>query len=117
MAFRAGGRPGEAVTSLRDPPSPYILHCHETTIHWWAVGLVPPHSPKPAHPIRHLEPPVDQSTSKTDKLAKALSQMESALKLLDQTDAPHDIGAHLDMAICRLRDRLPPHPGQVHTSS
>ena len=41
-----------------------------------------------------------------EALGGALSYMEAALKLLDKCDAPADIGAHLDMAICRLRDVL-----------
>ena len=30
--------------------------------------------------------------------------MEAALELLDAGDYPADIGAHLDLAICRFRD-------------
>lgn len=33
--------------------------------------------------------------------------MEAALDLLDQTDAPGEIGAYLDLCICRLRDAAP----------
>lgn len=35
---------------------------------------------------------------------KALSYMEVALELLDEADAPADIGAHLDLALSRLRE-------------
>lgn len=50
-----------------------------------------------------------QSSFQTDqeKLEKALSCMQAALILLDDADAPFDIGAHLDLAICRLMDELP----------
>jgi hypothetical protein len=37
--------------------------------------------------------------------AEALDLMEQALELLDRCDA-HDMGAHLDLAICRLRDAI-----------
>lgn len=36
------------------------------------------------------------------KLDEALALMGHALELLDQAEAPGEIGAHLDMAICRL---------------
>lgn len=36
----------------------------------------------------------------------ALSLMEQALGLLDSCDSALDVGAHLDLAICRLRDHL-----------
>jgi len=39
-------------------------------------------------------------------LASALYQMEQALSLLDTCGAPGDIGAHLDLAMCRLREHL-----------
>lgn len=42
-----------------------------------------------------------------DKLRKAAMHMESALQLLDDTDVSADIGAHIDLALCRLRDVLP----------
>jgi hypothetical protein len=38
--------------------------------------------------------------------AAALSLMEQALALLDRCDAALEIGAHLDLAICRLREIL-----------
>lgn len=41
-----------------------------------------------------------------EKLEKALICMQSALQLLDDANAPDDIGAHLDMAACRLKDAL-----------
>ena len=54
------------------------------------------------------EPDVGQSSfsSTEEKLEKALICMESALQLLDDADAPADIGAHLDMSMCRLKDVL-----------
>jgi hypothetical protein len=36
----------------------------------------------------------------------ALTLMEQALELLDRCGTGLDAGAHLDLAICRLRDRL-----------
>jgi len=36
----------------------------------------------------------------------ALARMEQALELLDECDAPGEIGANLDLAICRLREVL-----------
>lgn len=38
------------------------------------------------------------------KLADAMALMQRALQLLDQTQAPADIGAHLDLAISRLAE-------------
>lgn len=34
---------------------------------------------------------------------QALLHMEEALRILDEAVAPSDIGAHLDLAMCRLR--------------
>jgi hypothetical protein len=45
--------------------------------------------------------------SRQQKLHDALRSMEEALRLLDETDCSADVGAHLDLAICRLRDMLP----------
>lgn len=39
-------------------------------------------------------------------LGQALALMRTALVLLDEADAPADIGAHLDLAICRLGEML-----------
>jgi hypothetical protein len=36
----------------------------------------------------------------------ALSRMEEALKLLDRCDCADEVGPHLDLAICRLRELL-----------
>lgn len=36
----------------------------------------------------------------------ALAYMEQALELLDRCEGTLDVGAHLDLAICRLRDVL-----------
>jgi hypothetical protein len=41
-----------------------------------------------------------------EDLRHALSLMETALSVLDQTDATADIGAHLDLAIERLKTFL-----------
>ena len=36
----------------------------------------------------------------------ALALLQEALSILDQADVPADIGAHVDLAISRLRKRL-----------
>lgn len=36
----------------------------------------------------------------------ALSSMRSALTILDESEAPMDIGAHLDLAIVRLEEAI-----------
>lgn len=36
----------------------------------------------------------------------ALNHMEGALELLNGCEGAWDVGAHLDLAICRLRDLL-----------
>lgn len=40
------------------------------------------------------------------KLAQALDLMMEAQDYLDEFPAPGEIGAHLDLAICRLREHL-----------
>lgn len=35
---------------------------------------------------------------------KVLCLLKEALAILDQTERPKDIGAHIDLAICRLSD-------------
>ena len=39
-------------------------------------------------------------------LFSALRQLEQALSVLDTCGAPADIGAHLDLGICLLREHL-----------
>lgn len=39
-----------------------------------------------------------------EELQSAFDKMYAALELLDRASAPADVGAHLDLAICRLRD-------------
>ena len=39
-------------------------------------------------------------------MRQALGLMEQALKLLDDHEGPNDAGAHLDLAVHRLRDWL-----------
>ncbi len=39
-------------------------------------------------------------------LTAALDHMRQALDLLDQSGAAIDVSGHLDLAICRLHDRL-----------
>lgn len=38
------------------------------------------------------------------ELQSAMDNMQAALELLDEAGAPADVGAHLDLAICRIRD-------------
>lgn len=38
--------------------------------------------------------------------AEAMLLLKRGLELLDGSDAPGDIGAHLDLAICRLNEYL-----------
>jgi hypothetical protein len=40
------------------------------------------------------------------KLRAALDHLEGSLQLLDDADAPADIGAHVDLAVHRLREVL-----------
>lgn len=56
-------------------------------------------------------------TSTEELRLQALVQMRSALDLLDRSQAPADIGAHLDLAINRLMeatgiDQVPVQPVQ-----
>lgn len=39
-----------------------------------------------------------------EKCAEALDLMEKALLLIDHHDGPHDVGAHLDLAVSRLKE-------------
>lgn len=49
----------------------------------------------------------DPQVAAAARLIEALSHLETALVLLDDVDAPADIGAHVDLAICRLKGTLP----------
>lgn len=40
----------------------------------------------------------------TPDLSKVLQYLEIALQILDASDAPAQIGAHLDLALCQLRE-------------
>jgi hypothetical protein len=52
-------------------------------------------------------------TNSTEHLTKALGLMTTALKILDEEKAAGDIGAHLDLAIERLRQSIStPSPDQ-----
>lgn len=50
------------------------------------------------------------SESRTDRkepdAANALALLEEALSILDRLDMPAEIGGHIDLARCRLRDHL-----------
>lgn len=45
-------------------------------------------------------------TGSSQKMANALAMMQEALQLLDESGAPAHIGAHLDLAIVRLREQV-----------
>jgi hypothetical protein len=45
-------------------------------------------------------------TGSGSALVEALRMMTLALQILDEHEAPGDIGAHLDLAIQRLRETL-----------
>ena len=47
------------------------------------------------------------SGTRERQLRNALRLMRDALQLLDETECSADVGAHLDLAICRLSDLLP----------
>ena len=62
---------------------------------------------------------MDRATVR-EGLQSALFQMERTLGLLDSCGAPADIGAHLDTALCKLRDHLqslPPDTGDSQLRS
>lgn len=48
----------------------------------------------------------DARVGRTQQWAAALERMSEALKLLDESDAPADVGAHLDLAIERLKEEI-----------
>lgn len=57
--------------------------------------------------LKRLECTLDhQKFPDEASLLNALAHMEAALHLLDDADSPADIGAHLDLAICRAKDCL-----------
>ncbi len=41
-----------------------------------------------------------------EKREEVLALMRSALGKIDEADGPHDVGAHLDLAICKLEEAL-----------
>ena len=45
-------------------------------------------------------------TNWQDQYEKALKHMDLALSILDHTEGSIDVGVHLDLAICRLREAL-----------
>lgn len=57
------------------------------------------------------------SESERGRVLEALTAMKLALRLLDEVDAPPDIGAHLDLAICRLENEfgMPASPSEPVT--
>lgn len=55
-----------------------------------------------SHPSR--DPAANESIPKTDPANEALDLLVEALELIDSIEGPGDVGAHLDLAIHRLRD-------------
>jgi hypothetical protein len=51
----------------------------------------------------------DRSGTLEDEGVRALALMQEALVLLDRCDGVTVVGAHLDLAICRLRDMIGEH--------
>ena len=51
---------------------------------------------------------MSQSTTepKRSKGLEALGHLEKALRILDDIQVPGNIGAHVDLAICQLKDVL-----------
>ena len=45
-----------------------------------------------------------QTSDEGSAAARVLALLEEALEVLDSSDAPAEIGAHVDLAACRLRD-------------
>jgi hypothetical protein len=56
------------------------------------------------HQLAEFSP--DQPQSAGGSLRDALTRMEEALEILDNLAAPGDIGAHLDLAVNRLRQEI-----------
>jgi hypothetical protein len=52
-----------------------------------------------------------------EELSQALALMETALRLIDEVKAAHQVGAHLDLAICRLKDVLSQPPGRSESGN
>lgn len=53
--------------------------------------------------LAEFNPDEPQSSA---SLSEALERMEEALQILDNLGAPADIGAHLDLALHRLRQEI-----------
>jgi hypothetical protein len=49
-----------------------------------------------------------QDRFQLDRMRQALDLMTEALRLLDEARAPAQVGAHLDLAIVRLAEAIPP---------
>jgi hypothetical protein len=48
----------------------------------------------------------DPRRGRIEKWRSALQQMTGALRMLDESEAPPDVGAHLDLSIQRLKDEI-----------
>jgi hypothetical protein len=48
----------------------------------------------------------EKASANSDKWSLALNHLNEALRLLDESDAPPEVGAELDLAIHRLRSSI-----------
>lgn len=48
----------------------------------------------------------ESKAGEEEKLWRAGMHLEAALHLLDETDVPAEVGAHVDLALSRLKDVL-----------
>lgn len=46
----------------------------------------------------------EKEASRLQQWKSALEHLETALRILDEADCPPQVGAQLDLAICRLKD-------------
>ncbi len=51
-----------------------------------------------------------------ETLKSAMANMQAALRILDDVGAPADIGAHLDLAICKLAQVISEPSGQTENA-
>jgi hypothetical protein len=50
------------------------------------------------------DPAAEKGFANGDRPKKALKLMGEALDLIDANGGPHDVGAYLDQAMCRLKE-------------
>jgi hypothetical protein len=109
----SGTRPSLSASAKRTPPFVW-LHSGLKTALKSSRHVLQEHgqSPElPAQPTPYLD-----GIAMLDACAVALTKMKEALEALDSADAPAEIGAHLDLAVCRLEDFLGSRTGQSRTA-